>query len=196
MRIAYIRCSTVEQNTIRQELMMEELGVEQIFIDKCSGKNADRPQLKAMLEFVRKGDTVIVSEISRFARNTKDLLNLIEKLTEKEVAFISKKESIDTTTATGKFMLTIFGAVSELERSYILSRSKEGIEAMKMDKTRWETYGRPKFKLPENFVYINDKVLAGELRPTDAIKILGMKKSTFYKYQKLLKERNQALPNT
>ena len=196
MKIAYIRCSTAEQSTLRQELMMEELGTEQVFIDKCSGKNADRPQLKAMLEFVRKGDTVIVSEISRFARNTKDLLNLIEKLSEKEVAFVSKKEAIDTTTATGKFMLTIFGAVSELERSYILSRSKEGIEAMKKDKTRWETYGRPKFKLPENFVYINNKVLVGELRPTDAIKILGMKKSTFYKYQKLLKERNQASQNT
>ena len=92
-------------------------------------------------------------------------------------------------------MLTVFGAVAELERSYILSRQKEGIEAMKMDEIKWAKYGRPKFKLPDNFIYINNKVLAGELRPTDAIKILGMKKSTFYKYQKAIKERNQASLN-
>lgn len=196
MDIGYIRASSTDQKTLRQEVLMTELGVEQIFIDKCSGKNADRPQLKALFEFVRKGDTVIVSEISRFARNTKDLLNLIEKLTEKEVAFVSKKETIDTTTPTGKFMLTVFGAVAELERSYILSRQKEGIEAMKMDATKWATYGRPKAKLPDNFLEINQKVIAGRLRPTDAIKILGMKKSTFYKYQKIIKERNQVLPNT
>ena len=191
MKIGYIRVSSVEQNTLRQEVLMKELGVEQMFIDKCSGKNTDRPQLKSMLEFVRLGDAVIVSEIARFARNTKDLLDLIEKLTEKGVAFISKKEAIDTTTPTGKFMLTVFGAVAELERSYILSRQKEGIEAMKLDADKWSTYGRPKAKLPDNFLEINQKIASGELRPTDAIKILGMKKSTFYKYQKALKERNQ-----
>ena len=193
MKIGYIRVSSVEQNTLRQEVLMQELGVEQIFIDKCSGKNTDRTQLKTMLEFVRQGDVVIVSEIARFARNTKDLLDLIEKLTEKSVSFISKKESIDTTTATGKFMLTVFGAVAELERSYILSRQKEGIEAMKLDAAKWATYGRPKAKLPDNFLEINQKVISGKLRPTDAIKILGMKKSTFYKYKKLLKDRNQML---
>ena len=101
---------------------MQELGVDEVFIDKLSGKNTDRPQLKKMLTYVRKGDTVIVSEISRFARNTKDLLELIDTLTQKEVEFVSQKEAIDTSTPTGKFMLTVFGAVSELERSYILSR--------------------------------------------------------------------------
>lgn len=195
MKIGYIRVSSIEQNTLRQEVLMQELEVEQIFIDKCSGKNADRPQLKTMLEFVRQGDAVIVSEIARFARNTKDLLDLIERLTEKGVSFISKKEAIDTTTATGKFMLTVFGAVAELERSYILSRQKEGIEAMKLDVAKWATYGRPKAKLPDNFLEINQKIAAGELRPTDAIKILGMKKSTFYKYQKALKEKKPDVLN-
>ena len=196
MKIGYIRVSSVEQNTLRQEVLMKELGVEQIFIDKCSGKNTDRPQLKSMLEFVRQGDAVIVSEIARFARNTKDLLDLIEKLTEKGVAFVSKKEAIDTTTPTGKFMLTVFGAVAELERSYILSRQKEGIEAMKMDAAKWATYGRPKAKLPDNFLEINQKIVSGELRPTDAIKMLGMKKSTFYKYKNALKEKKPDALNT
>lgn len=131
MKIGYIRVSTQEQNTMRQEVLMEQLGVDQIYIDKSSGKNANRPELKTMLEFVRKGDVVIVESISRFARNTKDLLELVEQLTAKGVEFISQKEAIDTSTPTGKFMLTIFGAVAELEREYILQRQREGIAIAK-----------------------------------------------------------------
>ena len=88
---------------------MKELNVDEVFIDKISGKSTDRPELKKMLEFVRKGDTVICESISRFARNTKDLLELIDTLNKKGVIFISKKEAIDTNTPTGKFMLTVFG---------------------------------------------------------------------------------------
>ena len=98
-----------------------------------SGKNTDRPELKRMMNYVREGDVVIVESISRFARNTKDLLELVEKLTAKQVEFISKKEAIDTTTPTGKFMLTVFGAVAELEREYILQRQKEGIAVAKQN---------------------------------------------------------------
>ena len=107
MRIEYIRVSTVEQNSIRQEIMMEDLGVDQVFIDRMSGKSADRPPLKRMMSFVREGYTVIVESISRFARNTRDLLELVEQLNAKRVEFVSKKEAIDTSTATGKFMLTV-----------------------------------------------------------------------------------------
>ena len=131
MKIGYIRVSTQDQNTIRQEVLMEQLGVDQVYIDKFSGKNRNRPELQTMLEFVRKGDVVIVESISRFARNTKDLLELVEQLTAKGVEFISQKEAIDTTTPTGKFMLTIFGAVAELEREYILQRQREGIAIAK-----------------------------------------------------------------
>ena len=131
MKIGYIRVSTQDQKTIRQEVLMEQLGVDQVYIDKFSGKNRNRPELQTMLEFVRKGDVVIVESISRFARNTKDLLELVEQLTAKGVEFISQKEAIDTTTPTGKFMLTIFGAVAELEREYILQRQREGIAIAK-----------------------------------------------------------------
>lgn len=116
MIIGYIRISTTDQSTARQEVLMKELGAEQVFIDRMSGKNTDRPELKRMMSFVREGDTVIVESISRFARNTKDLLELVEQLTKKRVEFVSKKEAIDTSTPTGKFMLTVFGAVAELER--------------------------------------------------------------------------------
>ena len=131
MKIGYVRVSTVEQNTARQEVLMKELGVDEVYIDKMSGKSTDRPELKKMMQFVRQGDTVIVESISRFARNTKDLLELVEQLTGKGVEFISKKEAIETTTPSGKFMLTIFGAVAELEREYILQRQKEGIAIAK-----------------------------------------------------------------
>ena len=131
MKIGYIRVSTEEQNTARQEVLLRELGVDEVFIDKASGKNADRPELTRMMNYVRRGDTVIVESISRFARNTRDLLDLVERLTEKHVEFVSRKEAIDTTTPTGKFMLTVFAAVAELEREYILQRQREGIAIAK-----------------------------------------------------------------
>ena len=118
---------------MRQEVLMQELGVNEVYIDRLSGKNTDRPELKKMTDYVRKGDTVIVESISRFARNTRDLLDLVEKLSEKGVEFVSKKEAIDTTTPTGKFMLTVFGAVAELEREYILQRQQEGIAIAKAE---------------------------------------------------------------
>ena len=131
MKIGYIRVSTEEQNTARQEVLLQELGVDEVFIDKASGKNADRPELTRMMNYVRRGDTVIVESISRFARNTRDLLDLVERLTEKQVEFVSRKEAIDTTTPTGKFMLTVFAAIAELEREYILQRQREGIAIAK-----------------------------------------------------------------
>lgn len=127
MHIGYVRVSTEEQNPARQQELLRELGVDEIFLDRASGKNTDRPELKRMLAYVRKGDTVIVESISRFARNTRDLLELIEQLTAKEVEFVSKKEAIDTTTPTGKFMLTVFAAVAELERDYILQRQRAAV---------------------------------------------------------------------
>ena len=139
MKAGYIGVSTAEQNMGRQEILMREFGVEKVFIDKCSGKTANRPKLVEMMNFVRDGDTVVVSEIARFARSTKDLLNLIDQLTEKGVQFESQKEKTDTTTPAGKFMLTVFAVVSRLEREYILARQREGIEAKK---ARGEYKGR------------------------------------------------------
>lgn len=182
MKIGYIRVSTSEQNTIRQEILMKDLGVDEIYIDKVSGKNMNRPQLKAMLEYVRKGDTVIVSEISRFARNTKDLLELVETLTNKGVEFVSKKEAIDTTTPTGKFMLTVFGAVAELEREYILQRQREGIAAAK-DMGKYK--GRKK-KEYANFDKIIVKWKNGKITASQTMRELGMSRSTFYRRTKEL----------
>ena len=131
MKVGYVRCSTAEQNEARQLKMMEEQNIEKIFIDKASGKDTDRENYKAMMAFVRAGDSVTVESISRIARNVRDLLSIVSTLTEKGVEFISLKENIDTTTPQGRFMLTVFGALSELERESLLQRQREGIEIAK-----------------------------------------------------------------
>ena len=177
IKIGYIRVSTAEQNTARQEVLMEELGVDMVFIDRASGKNAQRPELARMLEFVRKGDTVVVEAISRFARNTRDLLELVERLTTKGVEFVSRKEAIDTTTPSGKFMLTIFGAVAELEREYILQRQKEGIAIAKANGTY---KGRPPTICPD-FDRVVTQWQSGEITAQEASRRLGISPSTFYR---------------
>lgn len=180
MQVGYIRISTAGQNTARQEVLMRELGVEKVFIDRMSGKNKDRPELQRMMAFVRQGDTVVVESISRFARNTKDLLELVEQLTAKGVEFVSKKESIDTTTPTGKFMLTIFGAVAELEREYILQRQAEGIAIAKENGVY---KGRQPVVRPE-FETVVSLWRSGSITAVEAMKRLNMKPSTFYRKAK------------
>ena len=129
--IGYIRVSSEDQNTARQEVALEEKGCTRIYVDKMSGKNKDRPQLQAMLEYIREGDTVIVESISRLARSTRDLLDIVDRFNEKKVKFISLKEAIDTDTPQGRFVLTIFAALAELEREYIRQRQFEGIAIAK-----------------------------------------------------------------
>lgn len=178
MKVGYVRVSTEEQNTARQEVMMAEMKVDRLFIDRMSGKSTDRPQLTEMMGFVREGDTVIVESISRFARNTKDLLELVENLTERHVEFISRKENIDTTTPAGKFMLTVFAAVAELERGYILDRQREGIA---IAKAQGKYRGKHKKQIDQRLwdeLYV--KWRNGEITAVEFMKRVGLSKSAFY----------------
>jgi DNA invertase Pin-like site-specific DNA recombinase len=177
MQIGYVRVSTAEQKTQRQETLLEDFGVEKIFIDKASGKTAERPELKKMMDFVREGDTVIVESISRFARSARDFLELMEKLREKDVKFISKKEAIDTQVPAGRFMLTVFAAVAELEREYIRDRQREGIEIAKKQ-------GKFKGRRPgiyPGFEHLLEQNRQGNITAARAMKKLGMSKSTWYR---------------
>lgn len=179
MKVGYVRTSTEEQNTIRQERLMQELGVERVFMDKLSGKSTERPELKKMMDFVREGDVVIVESISRFARSTRDLLSLVEELTAKGVEFISQKESIDTTTPQGRFMLTVFAAMAELEREQILQRQKEGIAAAK---EAGKYKGRKPIEIDEDkFKEVYGKWRKNEITAAHAIKTLGVSRNTFYR---------------
>ncbi len=184
MRVFYVRCSTVEQNEARQLKMAEEQNAEKVFIDKASGKNTDRAAFKEMMAFVRAGDVVIVESISRIARNTRDLLGIVSELTEKGVEFVSLKENMDTTTPQGRFMLTVFGALAELERESILERQREGIE---IAKSEGKYKGRKPVAVNETqFKMVCAKWRAGEMTATAAMREVGLKPNTFYRRVKEL----------
>jgi len=176
----YARVSALDQNLDRQLAAAYERGVPHInvFTEKLSGKDTKRPELQRLMAAVLSGDTVLVESISRFARNTRDLLDLVEKLNAKGVEFVSLKESIDTTTPSGKFMLTIFGAVAELERGYILQRQAEGIAAAR---ARGVHMGRPAKRLPDNFTELARQWERGKLRTTDFMEQTGMTETTLYR---------------
>ena len=133
MNIGYIRVSTIEQNEERQVETLKDYNVEKWYIEKASGKDTNRPKLQEMLDYVREGDTVYIYDFSRLARNTKDLLEIVEKLNNKEVHLISCTENFDTSTAVGKLMLTMLGAIAQFEREIILERQREGIAIAKAE---------------------------------------------------------------
>lgn len=184
MVIGYVRVSTKDQCEIRQEVLMQQLGVDKVYTEKKSGKDTNRPQLQEMMAFVRQGDTVVVESISRFARNTKDFLELMDKLDRKGVAFISKKEAIDTSTPSGKFMMTVFAAIAELERSYILDRQAEGIAIAKAE----GKYRGRKPKEIKDFEKWYNKVKNGETSISHVCKVLGIARSTWYAHAKAFEE--------
>ena len=131
MKIAYVRVSTIEQNEARQVEALRKHGIEKWFIEKVSAKDTNRPKLQELLEFAREGDTIYIHDLSRLARSTSDLLNIVELLAAKEVHLVSNKENIDTSTPTGKLMLTMIGAINEFERANLLERQREGIAIAK-----------------------------------------------------------------
>lgn len=176
MRIGYIRVSTEEQNLARQEVLMQTLGVEKVFRDKASGKNTERPEFKAMLEFVREGDTLCVESFSRLSRSTRDLLNTVETLSRKGVTLVSDKEKVDTGTPQGRFMLTVFGALAELERENTLQRQREGIE---IAKAAGKYKGRAPIPVTEDFVKLAKLWQAGGVPLAAAVARSGMSRATF-----------------
>lgn len=129
--IAYVRVSTVEQNEDRQIEALKKHNIDKWFTEKISGKDRNRPELQRMMEFVREGDVVYVHDFSRLARNTKDLLDIVENLNSRGVALVSNKENLDSSTPTGKLMLTMIGAIAEFERQNLLERQREGIAIAK-----------------------------------------------------------------
>ena len=180
MKIGYVRVSTAEQNTARQEVLMRSLDVGKMYIDKMSGKNRNRPKLKEMLDNLKEGDTVVVESISRLARSTRDLFYLLDKFQEKGVDFVSQKESFDTSNPQGKFMLTIFAAVAELERDQTEQRQKEGIAAMpvvdgkRVSAKTGRGFGRPKQEIDSIDLKDGETVV-------EACARLGISRSTYHR---------------
>ena len=141
MIIGYARVSTQEQNLDRQLDNLKARGCERIYQEKMTGTKADRPELEKMLDTLRQGDTLVVDSFSRLSRSTKDLLDMVERLNAMGVNLISLKEQLDTTTATGKMMLTMLSALSQFERDLIAERTVDGLKAAR---ARGRKGGRPK----------------------------------------------------
>lgn len=181
MNIAYVRVSTVEQNEGRQLEGLKAYKIDKWFTEKISAKDTNRPELQAMLDFAREGDTIYVWDFSRLARSTKDLLELVETMAAKGINFKSIKENLDTSTPTGKLMLTMIGAINEFERANLLERQREGI-ALAKEKGAYK--GRKKIDFPEGWKDIYKKWKQRELTGTKAMEVLGLKRNTFYKLVK------------
>lgn len=131
-KIAYVRVSTVEQNEVRQLESLKKFNIDKWFTEKVSGKNTNRPELQKMLDYIREGDTVYIHDFSRLARSTKDLLEIVDYITkDKKAHLVSSKENLDSSTPTGKLMLTMIAAINEFERENLLERQREGIAIAK-----------------------------------------------------------------
>ncbi len=185
-KIGYIRVSTEHQETARQQEIMDSYQVDRIFSEKLSGANTDRPQLRAMLDYVREGDTLYIESISRLGRSTKDLLNIIDTLIEKGVTLVSHKENIDTDTPSGKFMLTVFAALSQLEREQLKQRQREGIEIAKRKLPGDVSGGKYTGRKPIEIDWTKFGQLYGEWKSKsitgrDFMRKMGLSANTFYR---------------
>ena len=192
--VGYVRVSTVDQNEARQVEALKKHNIEKWFTEKVSGKDTNRPQLQLMLDYVREGDTVYIHDFSRLARSTKDLLEIVETLQNKGVSLVSNKENIDSSTPTGKLMLTMIGAIAEFERQNLLERQKEGIAVQKeLDKSRKpedkKYKGRKAVVIDEEqFEKEYSRYQKREINKTELAKILEVSRPTL---DTLIKEHNK-----
>lgn len=182
MRVAYVRVSSVDQNEARQIEALKKHDIEKWYIEKVSAKDTHRPELQLMLDYVRDGDTVYIHDFSRLARSTKDLLDIVEKLQEKGVKLVSNKENLDTSTPTGKLMLTMIGAIYEFERSNLLERQREGIAIAKRE---GKYKGRKAVQVDQAEYYrLYQQYLKREINKVQMAKMLGVSRPTLDRIMK------------
>jgi DNA invertase Pin-like site-specific DNA recombinase len=178
MNVAYVRVSTIEQNEARQIEGLKKYNIDEWFTEKVSAKDTNRPKLQEVIKFARSGDTIYILSLDRLARSTKDLLDIVDQLKDKGINLVSSKESIDTSTATGKLMLTMIGAINTFERENMLERQREGIA---IAKENGAYMGRKEIEYPANWIEVYNKYKTRDLTGTKAMEILGLKRNTFYK---------------
>ena len=176
MNRAYVRVSTVEQNEARQVEALKKHDIDKWYIEKVSGKNTDRPELQKLLSEAKDGDTIYVHDFSRLARSTKDLLEVVERLNDRGIHLVSNKEYVDTSTPTGKLMLTMIGAIAEFERTNMLERQAEGIAIAKRNGA-YKNCGRKK-AVVEDLEAVIRGIADGTLKKVEAAKRLGVSRPT------------------
>jgi len=190
MLVGYARVSTQDQNPALQLDALKALGCEKVFVEKASGAQRDRPEMKAALDYMRSGDTLVVWKLDRLARSMKQLIETVEMLEGQGIGFRSLTEAIDTTTAGGKLVFHIFGALAEFERTIIRERTRAGLDAAK---ARGRRGGRPP-KLTEKVLMVARAMLAeASITVEAAAKRLGVSPATLYRH--LPAARAQATTN-
>lgn len=183
MNIAYARVSKLEQNLDRQLDDLNNYGVDKIFSEKMTGVISERPELDRLLENIREGDVVIVESLSRLGRSSKDLLQLLEQFEDVGVKFISLKENIDTSTPTGKLVITVLAAIAQFERDIIVARTREGLAAAR---ARGRVGGRP--RLDSRKVDSAVRLYQGQQHSMREIQDLtGVSPSTLYRHLRNMK---------
>ena len=173
----YARVSTEQQNLDRQLDMLQKYGVDFIYNEKMTGTKRNRPELEKLLERLTEGDTVVVESLSRLGRSTKDLIWLMETFNAKGVNLISLKESIDTTTSTGKLLFTLMSAIAQFERDVIADRTREGLNSAR---ARGRKSGRPRTdseKLRKAIKLYNTR----QYSLAEIEDMTGVKRSTLYR---------------
>jgi len=176
-KIGYARVSTLDQNLERQLDLLRQYGVDHIFQEKMSGTKRDRPELNRMLAHVSEGDTIVVESLSRLGRSTKDLIELVELLGERRVQLVSLKESIDTSTPTGKLLFTLMSAMAQFERDVIAERTQEDLKAAR---ARGRKGGRPRCdgRKLQQAIKLYD---TGQHSVKEIEELTGIKKATLYR---------------
>lgn len=182
MKVAYVRSSTQEQNNDYQILALKKFGIDKWFIEKKSGRNMKREELQNMLDFVREGDTVYIYDFSRLARSTKDLATIVDALSDKGVALVSTKEQLDTSTATGKLMLTMIGAINQFQVDIQREKQLEGIAVAKAE---GKYKGRNMASVDaENWNSLLDSYKSREISKAKFAEALGVSRPTLDKLMK------------
>jgi DNA invertase Pin-like site-specific DNA recombinase len=179
MLIGYARVSTQDQNPELQLDALQAAGCEKIFVEKASGAQRERPELKAALAYMRAGDTLVVWKLDRLARSLKQLIETIEGMEEREIGFRSVTEAIDTTTSGGRLTFHIFAALAEFERSIIRERTRSGLESARK---RGRLGGRPPALSPQDLQAAKALLSNPKITVEEVAKRLNVAPSTLYRH--------------
>jgi DNA invertase Pin-like site-specific DNA recombinase len=179
MLVGYARISSADQKFELQDDALSDAGCARVFHETASGTLKDRPMLAAALDFIREGDTLVVWKLDRLARSVKQLIDTIEHLHKRGIGFRSLTESIDTTTAGGRLIFHVFGALAEFERAIIRERTIAGLEAAR---SRGRKGGRPRALSEEGLLAAKALLQDGRLTVVEVAGQLGISEATLYKY--------------
>ena len=179
--LGYARVSTGDQDLAGQVMRLKAAGAARTFEDVVSGRTFDRPGLKALLDYARAGDALIVVRLDRLGRSLRELLDVVEQLKECGVALVSLEEKIDTTSAAGELVFHVFGAIAQFERRLIAERTRDGIAAARAEGRK---LGRP--ALDREKLQAALMLVRSGLSPTKAVDQVGLGRSTVYRELALL----------